>query len=106
MYIYTNSKLVNVFKQYNYKSISYTDKFEKKIEVLVKELKKKIEEYYTYIDKEENFNDLLNSLNQCLEQKTEESVEKVFSQIKLIKDEIIRNNINYAFFKVDNYHPE
>ena len=106
LYIFTNSKLVNVFKQYNYKSISYTDKFEKKIEVLVKELKKKIEEYYTYIDKEENFNDLLNSLNQCLEQKTEESVEKVFSQIKLIKDEIIRNNINYSFFKVDNYHPE
>ena len=106
LYIYTYTKLVNTFKKYSYKSISYTDSFEKKIEVLTKELKKKIEQYYQSQTTGEDFNDLLTALDDCSKEKTEESVNKVFEQIKLIKDEIIRNNTNYAFFKVDKYNIE
>ena len=106
LYIYTYSKYVATLKKYSYKSISYTDKFDKKIEALAKELKKKIEQYYKYINKEEDFSALLNALDNCLKEKTEESVTNVFGIIKLIKDEVIRNNTNYSFFKVDNYKVE
>ena len=106
LYIYTYSKYVATLKKYSYKSISYTDKFEKKIEVLAKELKKKIEQYYKYINKEEDFSAVLNALDNCLKEKTEENVNNVFNMIKLIKDEVIRNNTNYSFFKVDNYKVE
>ena len=106
LYIYTYTKLVNTFKKYSYKSKSYTASFDKKIEVLTKELKKKIEQYYQHQIKDEDFNDLLNALDNCAKEKSEESVNKVFEQIKLIKDENIRNNTNYAFFKVDNYKVE
>ena len=105
-YIYTYNKLVTTFKKYNYKSIAYTDSFEKKIEVLTKELIKKIERYYKTIAKDEDFSNLLSALNACSEEKTEDSVNKVFDEIKKINDEVIRSNINYAFFKVDNYKVE
>ena len=106
LYIYTYNKLVTILKKYSYKTISYTDSFEKKIEVLTKELIKKIEQYYKNIAKEEDFSNLLNALNTCFKEKTEESVNKVFDEIKKINDEVIRSNINYAFFKVDNYKPK
>ena len=106
LYIYTYNKLVTTFKKYNYKSIPYTAPFEKKIEVLTKELIKKIEQYYKTIAKDEDFSNLLSALNTCSEEKTEDSVNKVFDEIKKINDEVIRKNINYAFFKVDNYKVE
>ena len=67
---------------------------------------KKIEQYYKQIDKEEDFSGLINALNDLIGSKTQDNVNKVFEQIKLIKDEVIRNNTNYAFFKVDNYKVE
>ena len=103
LYIYTYNKLVTTLKKYSYKSISYTDNFEKKIEALTKELIKKIEQYYQYLYKDEDFTSLLSSLNNCLNEKTEENVNKVFEEIKSINDETIRKNINYAFFKVRKY---
>ena len=102
LYIYTYSKLVNTLKKYAYKSLSFTDAFEKKVEVMTKELIKKIEQFYEYLYKEEDFTSLKNSLNNCLADITEDNVNKVFEEIKLIKDETIRKNINYSFFKVEN----
>jgi hypothetical protein len=102
LYIYTYSKLVNTLKKYAYKSLSFTDAFEKKVEVMTKELIKKIEQFYEYLYKDEDFTSLKNSLNNCLADITEENVNKVFEEIKLIKDETIRKNINYSFFKVEN----
>ena len=101
LYIYTYSKLVNTLKKYAYKSVSFTDAFEKKVEVMTKELIKKIEQFYEYLYKDEDFTSLKNSLNNCLAEITEENVNKVFEEIKLIKDETIRKNINYSFFKVE-----
>ena len=101
LYIYTYSKLVNTLKKYAYKSLSFTDAFEKKVEVMTKELIKKIEQFYEYLYKEEDFTSLKNSLNNCLADITEDNVNKVFEEIKLIKDETIRKNINYSFFKVE-----
>ena len=101
LYIYTYSKLVNTLKKYAYKSLSFTDAFEKKVEVMTKELIKKIEQFYEYLYKDEDFTSLKNSLNNCLADITEENVNKVFEEIKLIKDETIRKNINYSFFKVE-----
>ena len=101
LYIYTYSKLVNTLKKYAYKSVSFTDAFEKKVEVMTKELIKKIEQFYEYLYKDEDFTSLKNSLNNCLADITEENVNKVFEEIKLIKDETIRKNINYSFFKVE-----
>jgi len=101
LYIYTYSKLVNTLKKYAYKSVSFTDAFEKKVEVMTKELIKKIEQFYEYLYKEEDFTSLKNSLNNCLADITEENVNKVFEEIKSIKDETIRKNINYSFFKVE-----
>ena len=69
LYIYTYTKLVNTFKKYSYKSKSYTASFDKKIEVLTKELKKKIEQYYQHQIKDEDFNDLLNALDNCAKEK-------------------------------------
>ena len=106
LYIFTYNKLVATLKKYSYKSLSYTDKFEKKVDALAKELIKKIEQYYKQIDKEEDFSGLINALNDLIGSKTQDNVNKVFEQIKLIKDEVIRNNTNYAFFKVDNYKVE
>ena len=106
LYIYTYNKLVATLKKYSYKSLSYTDKFEKKVDALANELIKKIEQYYKQIDKEEDFSGLINALNDLIGSKTQDNVNKVFEQIKLIKDEVIRNNTNYAFFKVDNYTVE
>ena len=103
LYIYTYNKLVTILKNYSYKTLSYTAPFEKKIDVLTKELIKKIEQYYKIIAKDEDFSNLLSALNISSEEKTEDSVNKVFDEIKKIKDDVIRNNINYAFFKVDNY---
>ena len=102
LYIYTYSKLVNTLKKYAYKSLSFTDAFEKKVEVMTKELIKKIEQFYEYLYKDEDFTSLKNSLNNCLADITEDNVNKVFEEIKLIKDETIRKNINYSFFKVEN----
>ena len=101
LYIYTYSKLVNTLKKYAYKSLSFTDAFEKKVEVMTKELIKKIEQFYEYLYKDEDFTALKNSLNNCLAEITEDNVNKVFEEIKLIKDETIRKNINYSFFKVE-----
>jgi hypothetical protein len=101
LYIYTYSKLVNTLKKYAYKSLSFTDAFEKKVEVMTKELIKKIEQFYEYLYKDEDFTSLKNSLNNCLAEITEDNVNKVFEEIKLIKDETIRKNINYSFFKVE-----
>ena len=106
LYIYTYNKLVATLKKYSYKSLSYTDKFENYLDALAKELIKKIEQYYKQIDKEEDFSGLINALNDLIGSKTQDNVNKVFEQIKLIKDEVIRNNTNYAFFKVDNYKVE
>ena len=78
LYIYPYAKLVNTLKKYSYKSISYTDAFEKKIEVLTKELKKKIEQYYQYMTTGEDFNNLLIALDNCAKEKSEESVNNVF----------------------------
>ena len=101
LYIYTYSKLVNTLKKYAYKSVSFTDAFEKKVEVMTKELIKKIEQFYEYLYKDEDFTSLKNSLNNCLADITEDNVNKVFEEIKSIKDETIRKNINYSFFKVE-----
>ena len=102
LYIYTYSKLVNTLKKYAYKSLSFTDAFEKKVEVMTKELIKKIEQFYEYLYKDEDFTSLKNSLNNCLADITEDNVNKVFEEINKIKDETIRKNINYSFFKVEN----
>ena len=101
LYIYTYSKLVNTLKKYAYKTVSFTDAFEKKVEVMTKELIKKIEQFYEYLYKDEDFTSLKNSLHNCLAEITEENVNKVFEEIKLIKDETMRKNINYSFFKVE-----
>ena len=102
LYIYTYSKLVNTLKKYAYKTVSFTDAFEKKVEIMTKELIKKIEQFYEYLYKDEDFTSIKNSLNNCLADITEDNVNKVFEEIKLIKDETIRKNINYSFFKVEN----
>ena len=102
LYIYTYSKLVNTLKKYAYKSLSFTDAFEKKVEVMTKELIKKIEQFYEYLYKDEDFTSLKNSLNNCLADITEDNVNKDFEEINKIKDETIRKNINYSFFKVEN----
>ena len=102
LYIYTYSKLVNTLKKYAYKSLSFTDAFEKKVEVMTKELIKKIEQFYEYLYKDEDFTSLKNSLNNCLADITEDNVNKVFEEINKIKDETIRKNINCSFFKVEN----
>ena len=57
MYIYTNSKLVNVFKQYNYKSISYTKKKKKKIDSLPSYV------YESFDDGDNLASNILNFLN-------------------------------------------
>jgi predicted transcriptional regulator len=82
LYIYTYSKLVNTLKKYAYKTVSFTDAFEKKVEVMTKELIKKIEQFYEYLYKDEDFTSLKNSLNNCLAD-TEDNVNKVFEEIKL-----------------------
>ena len=95
------NKLVNTYKTYNYGPISYTSKFEDKIEILTNDLIKKIEEYYSNISKED-FSGLIKSLKECQKEKTEESVNNVIEDIEIIKDEQIKTNIYNIFIKVNS----
>ena len=92
-------KLVNTYKSFNYRPISYTSKTENKIVVLVNDLIKKIEQFYSVMS-DEDFSGLIKLLNYCENEKSEESINKVIEEIKLIKDEKIKENIYYIFIKV------
>ena len=93
------TKLVNTYKSLNYKPISYTSKTEDKIVALVNDLIEKIEQFYSIIS-DEDFSGLTKLLNNCKNEKSEESINKVIEEIKLIKDEKIKENIYYIFIKV------
>ena len=92
-------KLVNTFKKYNYKPISITRSFSKKIEVLTNDIINKIEGFYMN-NSDEDFSVLVKSLKNCQSDKTEKSVNNTIEQIKLIKDEKIKENIYNLFIKV------
>ncbi len=49
---------------------------------------------------DEDFSGLIKLLNNCKNEKSEESINKVIEEIKLIKDEKIKENIYYIFIKV------
>ena len=92
-------KLVDTYKSLNYEPISYTSKTEDKIVVLANDLIKKIEQFYSVMY-DEDFSGLIKLLNNCKNEKSEESINKVIEEIKLIKDEKIKENIYYIFIKV------
>ena len=91
-------KLRNTFINYNYKPISFTSSFEEKIEVLTKDIIKKIEEYYINIS-DEDFSGLIKALKNCQNEKTEENAMKVIDEIELIEDKQIMRDIYYNFIK-------
>ena len=94
-------KLLNTFLNYNYSPISYTTETENKINVLTIDLIKKIEAFYSNIS-EEDFTELIKSLYNCKNEKTEQNINKVFDQIELIKDGQIKENIYNIFIKFKN----
>ncbi len=93
------TKLVNTYKSFNFSPISYTSKTEDKIVILANDLIKKIEQFYTTIS-DEDFSRLTRLLNNCKNEKNEDSINKVIEEIKLIKDEKIKENVYYIFIKV------
>ena len=92
------TKVKNTFINYNYKPISFTSSLEDKIEVLTKDIIKKIEEYYTNIS-DEDFSGLLKALKNCQKEKTEENAMKVIDEIELIENEQIMRDLYYNFIK-------
>ena len=100
-YVLSFNKLKNTYINYNYKPISYTSKFEDKIEVLTNDLIKKIEHYYKKIS-DEDFSGVVNALEKGQKEKKEENVEEILEEIKIIKDEKIKKNIYDIFIKINS----
>ena len=99
--VFSFSKLNNTYVSYNYKPISYTSKFEDKMDAVSKDLIKKIEGYYKKIS-EEDFSGLINALKKGQKEKKEENVEEIIERIEKIQDETIKNNIYGIFMKVNS----
>ena len=100
-YFMIYSKFVELYKNYNYSPISYSGDKEKKVRVLVEDLKKKIEEYYSKVVKFD-FGNLKKALESCLEDSSDDYINKVFEEINLIDNENVKNNIYNVFMKVNS----
>ena len=100
-YVLSFNKLKNAYINYNYKPISYTSKFEDKIEVLTNDLIKKIEHYYKKIS-DEDFSGVVNALEKGQKEKKEENVEEILEEIKIIKDEKIKKTIYDILIKINS----
>ena len=93
------SKLLNTYKNFNYKPISYRSYIEDKVNALTTDLIKKIENFYSKYSGED-FTDLLESLYNCKKEKTDKNINIVFDQIGLLNDEMIKDKIYNIFIKV------
>ena len=85
-------KLTNAFIKFGCKPISYTSNIKEKIKVIKNDLIKKIDEYYSKISNFD-FTKIKYELNESSNNPEEENLQKVITEIKLIDDENIKNNI-------------